>query len=220
MKQSFDRKKVSKPLLPGDRLPGDGVQSLQQDKTLESFIRVNQAGEYGAKRIYQGQLRVLKGMRSASIGVHNNGDNTVDKISHMADQEEVHLAKFTAMIKENQLRPTVLMPLWHIAGYALGMGTALLGSKAAMACTVAVEEVIDEHYANQRNVLAVYRAERSGESAFLKELEETVEKFRLEELEHRDTAVEEGALNSPFYGAIKFGVSRASRLAIWLSERV
>jgi ubiquinone biosynthesis monooxygenase Coq7 len=130
----------------------------------------------------------------------------------MADQERVHLAKFNDLIRQRRVRPTALMPFWHAAGFALGAGTALLGEKAAHACTVAVEEVIDEHYAEQ---VAKLDAE-GGEG----ELRDTFEKFRLEELEHRDTALANGAEQAPGYEGLKLAVRAGSKLAIWLSKRI
>ena len=176
------------------RLPGDP----RPKPAVERMIRVDQAGEYGAARIYAGQLAVLKRTKSAPL------------IRHMAEQEQVHLDTFNAMLPERRVRPTALTPLWHVAGYALGAGTALLGEKAAMACTVSVEEVIDEHYAAQAESLGSDEAE----------LKATIEKFREEELEHRDIGYAEGAEQAPGYPVLTRAVKRASKLAIWLSERV
>ena len=178
------------------RMPGD----LSKKDMLESMIRVDHAGEYGAVRIYEGQLAVL--------------GNSVDRedIEHMAAQERVHLAKFNELIRANRVRPTALMPLWHVAGFALGAGTALMGEKAAHACTVAVEEVIDEHYAEQ-----VAQLDAEGDQAALRD---TFEKFRLEELEHRDAALEKGAEEAPGYEVLKAAVKTGSKLAIWLSKRI
>src|SRR5665213_4329168 len=109
--------------------------------SIEAMIRVDHAGEYGAVRIYEGQLAVLKGRASA------------DTIRHMAEQEQRHLKTFDRLINERRVRPTALEPVWRIAGFALGAATAALGEKAAFACTAAVEEVIDEHYAAQIEAL-------------------------------------------------------------------
>ncbi len=177
-----------------DRLPGDpNPQTL-----VEQMIRVDQAGEFGAVRIYQGQLAVLRDHRAR------------DTVRHMAEQERVHLDTFNRLLVDWRVRPTALSPLWHVAGFALGAATAALGPKAAMACTVAVEEVIDEHYAQQ--------AEQLGDDQT--ELRETIERFRGEELEHRDTALEEGATETPGYELLSAGIKAGSRLAIWLSTRI
>ena len=117
------------------RLPGD----LSKEELIARIIRVDQAGEYGAKRIYEGQLSVLSGTADENV------------LREMADTEVVHLDTFNKLMVERRVRPTVLAPLWHFAGFALGAGTALMGREAAMACTVAVEEVIEEHYENQLN---------------------------------------------------------------------
>ena len=177
-----------------DHLPGNPGPRQR----IERIIRVDQAGEYGARRIYEGQLAVLR--RSAS-GIVIRG---------MYDQELVHLEAFDKMMADRRVRPTALQPLWHVAGFALGAATALMGEKAAMACTVAVEEVIDEHYARQ--------AERLGEEEA--ELKATIEEFRADELEHRDTGLAQGAEEAPAYGLLTGAIKAGSRLAIWLSERV
>ena len=175
-------------------LPGD----LDGDELLARMIRVDHAGEYGARRIYEGQLAVLG--RSACAPT----------LKHMHEQELVHLRTFEDLMVRNQVRPTALQPLWHVAGFALGAATAMLGEKAAMACTVAVEEVIDEHYASQ--------AEQLGEDQAA--LKETIETFRQEELEHRDIGLEHGAEETPGYELLSGAVKAGSRLAIWLSERI
>ena len=174
-------------------LPGD----LSREELLQRIIRVDHAGEYGARRIYEGQLAVL-GRRADAA-----------PIRHMAEQEERHLAAFERLMAERHVRPTALHPLWHLAGYALGAGTALLGREAAMACTVAVEEVIDEHYARQ--------AERLG--ADEPELKAMIDEFRAEEVEHRDLGLAEGAEQAPAYDLLKGAIKAGSRLAIWLAER-
>jgi ubiquinone biosynthesis monooxygenase Coq7 len=174
--------------LPGDPTP---------DERLARMIRVDQAGEYGAKRIYEGQLAVLG--RRPDAGV----------IRHMAEQEQAHLDAFDRLIVERRVRPTALNPLWHVAGFALGAATALMGRDAAMACTVAVEEVIDEHYGRQVQALG------EDEPA----LKATIEKFRAEEVEHRDIGLAEGAERTPGYTLLKSAIKTGSKAAIWLAER-
>ncbi|OUR76114.1 demethoxyubiquinone hydroxylase family protein [Alphaproteobacteria bacterium 46_93_T64] len=176
------------------RLPGD----LTREQLLERIIRVDHAGEFGAVRIYEGQYAVLK-----------NTDQR-DTIAHMKEQEEVHREKFEQLLAERRVRPTLLSPIWSVAGFALGAGTALLGKEAAMACTEAVEEVIDEHYQHQLEQLG------DDES----ELKETIQKFREEEIEHRDTARANGAADAPGYEILTSAVKTGSKLAIWLSSRI
>jgi ubiquinone biosynthesis monooxygenase Coq7 len=166
---------------------------------IERMVRVDQAGEYGAVRIYQGQLAVLG--RSAACG---------PMLRHMAEQEQRHLDQFNKMVADRRVRPTLLEPLWHIAGFALGAGTALLGEKAAMACTVAVEEVIEEHYADQATALG------DDEPA----LRETIRVFRDEELQHRESALAHGAEQAPGYALLSAAIKAGTRLAIKLSERI
>lgn len=194
---SKNAKAMSKEADKFRRLPGDPTR----EQVVERVIRVNQAGEYGAVRIYDGQLSVL------------GQSDKADAIRHMHAQEVEHLDTFSALVAKRRVRPTALMPLWHVAGFALGAGAALLGEKAAMACTVAVEEVIDEHYAGQ-----VAKLEQMGTEET--ELRDTCEKFRLEELEHRDTGLEHGAEETPGYEGLSALIKGGSRLAIWLSERV
>ena len=150
-----------------------------------------------AARIYAGQLAVLGRTRTAPT------------LRRMAEQEQRHLDEFDRLMVERRVRPTLLQPLWHVAGFALGAATAMLGEKAAMACTVAVEETIDAHYRRQ--------AERLGDAE--PTLKDTIEEFREDELEHRATAIEHGAKEAPAYVPLTAAIKRASRLAIWLSER-
>lgn len=175
-------------------MPGD----LSRKALLDRTIRVDHAGEYGAVRIYAGQLAVLRCRSSAPA------------IRRMAEQEQAHLATFEKLLVERRVRPTLLQPLWHVAGFALGASTALLGPKAAMACTVAVEEVIDRHYAGQ--------VARLGDDEA--ELQSVCEQYRQEELQHRDEALAKGAREAPAYGLLTTVVRAGSRAAIWLSERI
>lgn len=176
-----------------DRLPGDPSPR----EAVARMLRVDHAGEYGAVRIYAGQLAVLpEGPARRAV-------------EHMAAQEAKHLAAFDKLLPERRVRPTVLSPLWHVAGFALGAASALLGERAAMACTVAVEEVIDEHYAEQAAAL-------DHEPA----LQSTIEEFRREEVAHRDEGLAHGALEAPGYELLSSGIKAASRLAIWLSTRI
>lgn len=179
---------------PRRRLPGDPSER----QYLERVVRVDHAGEYGAKRIYAGQLAVLgKGPAGAAI-------------RHMAEQEERHLAAFERIMADRRVRPTALMPIWHVAGFLLGAGTAILGERAAMACTVAVEEVIDEHYKGQIDALGEEEASLKADIA----------RFRDEEIEHRDTALAHDAEGAPGYEPLTAVIKAGSRLAIWLSERL
>ncbi len=175
-------------LMPGE--PG-------REATIARMIRVDQAGEYGAARIYAGQLAVLGRTRAAPA------------LRRMAEQEQRHLDEFNRLMAERRVRPTLLQPVWHVAGFALGAATAMLGEKAAMACTVAIEETIDAHYRRQ--------AERLGDEE--PQLRETIEEFREDELEHRSVALAHGAREAPGYAPLTFAIKNASRLAIWLSER-
>lgn len=178
------------------RLMADSAESA--GGKIKSLLRVNHAGEYGALRIYAGQLAFTRDPKTRAL------------IRHMAAQEKEHLETFERLNRERGVRPTILLPLWHVAGYAMGAATALMGKEAAMACTVAVEEVIDGHYLGQEQRLP------ESEAA----LKETIAKFRADELEHRDTGLAQGAEKAPFYKALRGAVGGATRLAIWLSTRI
>src|SRR6476661_5048849 len=168
----------------------------------ESMIRVDHAGEYGAVRIYEGQLAVLKRRKNAAA--------SVETIEHMAAQEQRHLKAFDRLVNERRVRPTALEPVWRIAGFALGAATAALGEKAAFACTAAVEEVIDEHYAQQIEAL------KDKDPA----LKAAVEDFRADEAAHRDTALAQGAEQAPGYKLLSETIKAGCRIAIKLSEKI
>lgn len=175
--------------------------SLGKSKAdIAAMIRVNQAGEYGAERIYAGQLAVM-------------GDDGPDSgaIHHMAEQEKRHLDAFDQMIASRGVRPTILQPFWKVAGYALGAGTAALGPRAAMACTAAVETEIDRHYQEQLEEL-----EDENEP----ELSDMIAEFREEELEHKATALASGAEQAPGYPVLSAVIRMGCRVAIGLSKRI
>ena len=176
------------------RHPGD----LSPEETVARVVRVDHAGEYGARRIYEGQMAVLG--RGAAAG----------SIARMYDEELRHLDHFEKLMVARRVRPTALQPFWHVAGFALGAATALLGERAAMACTVAVEEVIDEHYGGQLEILGEDEAE----------LKATLEEFRADERKHRATGLKHGAEAAPAYEVLRAAIKSGSRLAIWLSERI
>ena len=184
-------------------LPGDASRRAR----MAQMLRVDHAGEYGATRIYRGQLEVLG--RGASG----------ETLRHMLAQEEEHLRVFSGLVADRRVRPTALLPLWHVAGFALGAVTASLGEKAAMACTVAVEEAIDAHYSAQEAELAAGEpgAKASADDAAVAE---TVARFRAEELEHRDIGLAHGAEQAPGYRLMSMAIKIACRVAIALSERV
>ena len=164
-----------------------------------SMIRVDQAGEYGATRIYAGQLAVLGENQPASRA-----------IARMAFQEKRHLDTFDQMMIERGIRPTVLQPFWNVAGHALGAVTALMSPAAAMACTAAVETEIDKHYAEQLRLL--------GEED--PDLGATIADFQAEELEHRETAIAAGAESTFGYPILSAFIRAGCRAAIALSKRI
>jgi ubiquinone biosynthesis monooxygenase Coq7 len=182
-----------------DRNPGDPDARAFVERT----IRVDQAGEFGAVRIYEGQLAALRWTGRA------RGEAS-RKIAAMARAERKHNKEFDRLLAERRVRPTILSPLWSAAGFALGAATALIGDKAAMACTVAVEETIDEHYAGQAAALGDDEAE----------LRTTIETFRAEEIEHKNEALASGAEQTPAYSALTTAIKAGSKLAIWLSSRI
>ena len=173
---------------PGDRRP---------DRA--SMLRVNQAGEYGATRIYAGQLAVLRpNCAEAKL------------IARMAAQEDRHLARFNRLMAQRRVRPTVLQPLWNVAGFALGAATALMSEKAALACTDAVETEIDKHYGQQLDQIGDEDPELAADIA----------EFRAEELEHRDTAREAGAATAFGYPLLTAAIRADCRVAIGISKRI
>jgi 3-demethoxyubiquinol 3-hydroxylase len=176
------------------RLPGDPPQAA----AVARMLRVDHAGEYGAARIYAGQLAVLRRSDKAPV------------LREMQAQEQQHLERFAELVVQHRVRPTAMLPLWHLAGFALGAATASLGERAAMACTVAVEEAIEAHYAGQIAALD------DSEAA----LRSTLVQFRDDELQHRDTALEHGAAEMPGYRLLSAAIKAGCRLAIRISERV
>jgi len=171
----------------------------QRKVAIDRMIRVNQAGEFGAKRIYAGQLAVM-------------GDRTpaARSIAHMAEQEERHLNAFDKMMAERGVRPTALHPIWNAAGFALGAVSAAISPEAAMACTVAVETEIDRHYSEQ--------LEEIGDSD--PELSAMIADFQADELEHKATALAEGAERAPAYPLMSAIVRFGCRTAIAVSKHI
>lgn len=163
------------------------------------MLRVDQAGEFGATRIYAGQLAVM-GNRTAVAA----------EIEHMAEQEAGHRARFDALLSRRGVRPTALQPFWSVAGFALGAATALIGPKAAMACTAAVETEIDRHYTQQLDAL--------GDAD--PELSDMIAEFRDDERAHRETALAHGAEQAPAYPLLSGAIRLGCRLAIRLAERI
>ncbi|CAH0405126.1 unnamed protein product [Chilo suppressalis] len=173
----------------------------QKNPNLDKIIRVDHAGELGADRIYAGQMAVLGGTSEGPL------------IQHMWEQEKRHRETFERLINEYRVRPTVLTPLWNVAGFALGAGTALLGKEAAMACTVAVETVIVDHYNDQLRTLM-------DDPNVDKDILDTITRFRDEEQEHHDTGIEHGAEQAPFYRALTEVIKTGCKVAIEISKRI
>ena len=164
-----------------------------------SMLRVDQAGEYGATRIYAGQLAVLGDAQPASR-----------LIARMAAQEQRHLRHFDELLAERGVRPTLLQPLWRVAGHLLGATTALISPQAAMACTAAVEDEIDRHYSEQLEALGDDEPELSA----------TIAEFQADEREHRDRAIQAGAEESFGYPLLYSTIRAGCRVAIELSKRI
>jgi ubiquinone biosynthesis monooxygenase Coq7 len=183
------------------RYPRPAAPGSQDTRDTQAMIRVDHAGEYGAVRIYEGQLAVMR-TRLESQGA-------AQAIAHMAEQEQRHLKAFDRLVNERRVRPTALEPVWRVAGFALGAATAFMGEKTAMACTAAVEEVIDEHYARQ--------VEKLDDDPALKK---TLEDFRADEIAHREEALAHGAQAAPGYRLLSGAIKAGCRIAIRLSERI
>jgi len=187
---AIKKKKVSKK---------SSSRSNTHREVLEEIIRVDHAGEYGATKIYSGQIAVFG--KNSKLG---------KTIQHMADQEQEHIDKFNELILEHRVRPTALLPLWNVAGFTLGASTALMGEKAAMACTVAVEKVIGEHYQEQLDLL--------GDDH--RDLKKTISKFRDDELEHHDIGIEHDAESAPGYKIMSKVIELGCKAAIAISKKI
>ena len=172
---------------------------LTDQSILEEIIRVDHAGEFGATRIYDGQIAIF-GTKS-KIG---------KTIKHMADQEQEHIETFEKLILNHRVRPTALLPVWNVAGYFLGVATAMMGEKAAMACTVAVEKVIGEHYHKQISLLKEDH----------KKLKATIKKFAQDELEHHDIGIAHDAEKTPGYTILTKFIEMGCKTAIAVSKKI
>ncbi|KYQ90581.1 ubiquinone biosynthesis protein [Tieghemostelium lacteum] len=177
------------------------ITPQEKRKIIERIIRVDHAGEFGAARIYEGQLAVLGNTSEGPL------------IREMADQEKQHQAKFNELIYEHRVRPTALSPIWNIAGFGLGYVSALMGKEAAMAVTVAVEEVISEHYNDQLRKIHESNIDNQ-------DLKDTIKKFRDDEMEHMHIGLKHDAELAPLYKPLSELVKLGTKSAIWLSTRV
>jgi ubiquinone biosynthesis monooxygenase Coq7 len=189
MRQSHKHATPSAATPPMVRTPAD----------LDRFLRVNHAGERAAQTIYKGQLAILRNHEQAA------------EIQHMMEQEQEHLDTFDTLLNDYRVRPSLFDPVWGIAGFILGATTAAMGPKAAMACTIAVEEVIGEHYAAQVDHLKAQNREP--------ELTKTLERFRDEELEHRDIAIEHDGREATGYPLLRSVIQTGCRAAIKIAEK-
>ena len=188
------------PINPLDNIEQAAAGEARTDKRLAEYLRVNHAGERAAQTIYKGQLAVLSNHPDAA------------EIQHMMEQEQEHLDAFDHLLNEYQVRPSLLDPVWGAAGFILGAATAAMGPKAAMACTIAVEEVIGTHYDNQVKDLSAREEEP--------ELVEVLAKFRDEELEHRDIAVAHDGREAPAYNLMQKVISTGCKTAIKIAEKI
>ena len=188
---------MTSPVRPSLR-PGRGADTAR----LAEILRVDHAGELGAVAIYQGQRAVFAALDKPPA--------LAAELEEMAAHEAVHLSAFDRLLTARGVRPTVLVPLWRLAGFALGAGTALLGEKAAHACTEAVESVIEQHYADQVEELRTREPELAGE----------LSSYRDDELAHRDQAIAGGAREAPGYGLLSAVIGAGCRAAIRLAEKV
>ena len=171
-------------------------------KILEEIIRVDHAGERGAIKIYEGQLLALKTFKQ--------NEYLKKTIEEMKEHEKEHYDFFDSELKKRNIAPTKFLPLWDLLGVTLGFGTAMLGKKATMLCTASVEEVIGEHYKNQ-----TYKLDEDEQK-----LKEKIEKFRDDELSHKDIAYEGGATKNGLYGVLDKVIKVSSRIAIKISEKI
>lgn len=173
---------------------------MEVKKIRRSIIRVNHAGEYAATYIYKGQIAGFKG-----------DQNLQTMIKDMLQTEQEHLEFFTQKMQKEKIRPTILLPLWKVLGFGLGLGTALLGEKVAMACTASVEDVIEKHYSQQLSVLQKIESDD--------DLKENIARIRQEEMEHMDTGTEHSR-QLPFHSCISGIIKLGCKYAIFLSKRI
>lgn len=179
-------------------MPGEDVRR----RALAEMIRVDHAGEYGAVQIYRGQQAVFGRIEGKA--------HAARIIAGMEAGEEEHLRTFDRLIAERGVRPTVMAPIWRLAGFGLGAATALMGEQAAHACTEAVEDVIEEHYGRQSEALRGVDHELKG----------VVDKFRADEIAHKETAIDQGARDAPGYGVLSAVIKFGCRAAIRISEKI
>lgn len=182
---------------PSPDMPGQGAAERRR----EEMVRVDHAGEFAAVQIYRGQRAVFDRIP--------NKAHAAELIAQMEEGEQEHLRTFDRLIAERRVRPTIMAPVWRVAAYGLGAATALMGEKAAHACTAAVEEVIEQHYAEQARDLDADP-----------ELKDVVERFREDELEHKHTAIEQGAEQAPGYAFLSAAIKLGCRAAIRISEKI
>ena len=182
------------------------------DKKLEEIIRVDHAGEFGAKVIYSGQIAALRLKKD---------EESLKLVEHMKEQEDVHFDYFDAEIKKQKIRPTIMQPVWRVGGFALGFLTAIVDKRAAMACTTAVEEAIDEHYQSQIKAIEKeenFLSEKEKQEAL--QLKEKIKKFRDEELEHRDIGYEHNAKDLSYFNPLSKAIKLTTKMAIFDSNRI
>jgi len=172
-----------------------------KEKILEKIIRVNQAGEVGAQRIYEGQKLIFKILK-------NNKD--LKEVSRMAEEEKEHLDYFNNLANERNVHPTKLAPIFEVGAFAMGVGSALLGRKAAYVCTEAVEEIIEDHYDNQIDQL----------DGIDDEIKKKIMKFQEDEINHKNTAINMGSQTAPGYNILRTIVNNTTKAAIFLAERI
>jgi ubiquinone biosynthesis monooxygenase Coq7 len=177
------------------------------------MIRVNHAGEFGAKVIYDGQIAAL---------TLRNDHQSLKLIKHMKKQEDKHFEYFNQEIINQKINPTIMQPIWRLGGFALGFATAIINKKAAMACIVAVEEVIDEHYQKQLTELEEIKQIENKKNSIdeFTSLAKKISQFRNEELEHRDIGYENNATDISYYQPLTTAIKLASKLAIFISSKI
>ena len=190
------KKKIARSIVKNTKL---NYQKKTDQHVLEEIIRVDHAGEYGATRIYDGQIAIF--------GKHSKIGKT---IQHMAEQEQEHIETFEKLIVQHRVRPSALLPLWNLTGFALGASTALMGEKAAMACTVAIEKVIGEHYRKQTEILENDQ----------KKLKSIIQKFEKDELEHHDIGLAHNAKKTFGYNLLSGIISLCCKTAITVSKKI
>ncbi len=193
------------------------MKNQKLSKKIAEIVRVDHAGEYGAQLIYQGQIVAMK-----LKNIFSNNSKNIEIIESMKNQEVDHFKYFDNHLKENQIRPTLMQPIWKIGGFSLGFFTAILGNKTAMACTTAVEEVIEEHYQQQIDILSpeIDNQENIEQKSDISNLVQKIKEFQADEVHHRNIGYNNNAKESAIFIPLTNFIKLVTKTAISVSKKI